>query len=101
MDWLLLIEILYALIVIAVCVHIIYETNNTAKTMAYFLFAIFVSLVVIIFYFSFGINYRKRRMYSKKLVENDEMLEDLKNQIQDYSKANFESRGQDFKTNRE
>ena len=69
--------------------------------MAYLLFAIFVPFVGMIFYFSFGINYRKRRMYSKKLVENDAMLEDLKNQIKDYSKANFESRGQDFKTNRE
>jgi len=101
MDWLLLIEIIYTLIVIAVCIHIIYETNNTAKTMAYILFAIFVPIAGIIFYFSFGINYRKRKMYSKKLIQNDILLEQLKDQISQYSKLNFEQRGQDFKDNRE
>jgi cardiolipin synthase len=40
-------------------------------------------------------------MYSKKLVQNEMMLKQLKDQINQYSKLNFEQRGQDFKDNRE
>jgi len=42
-----------------------------------------------IFYFTFGINYRNRRMYSKKLTENSELSDKLREKIYQYSKQTF------------
>lgn len=82
MNWILIAEIAYACILILVCIKIIYDTENTTKTLAYILFAIFVPVVGIFFYFSFGINYRKRTIYSKSLF--DEAFEvDLMSQLKD------------------
>src|SRR5690625_1427577 len=82
MNWILIAEIAYACIIILVCIKIIYDTENTTKTLAYILFAIFVPVVGIFFYFSFGINYRKRTIYSKSLF--DEAFEDdLMSQLKD------------------
>lgn len=79
MNWLLVYEIIYAGIAMAVCLRIIYDTRTNTKTLAYLLFVIFVPIVGIIFYFSFGINYRKRKMYSKKLLRDDNMREKFQN----------------------
>lgn len=73
MNWLLIFEILYVLMIILVCIRIIRDTQNTTKTLAYILLAIFVPFFGVIFYFSFGINYRKRKIYSKKIFRDAEM----------------------------
>jgi cardiolipin synthase A/B len=64
-----------------VCLRIIYDTRSSSKTLAYLLLTIFVPVGGILFYFMFGINYRKRLIYSKKLVEDKVRLEELKNRI--------------------
>ena len=61
-----------------VCLRILYDTRSTTKSLAYILLVIFLPIVGIIFYFSFGMNYRKRKMYSKKLVEDGTMAVHLK-----------------------
>lgn len=71
MSWMLILEIAYVLILILVCIQIIYDTTSTNKTLAYLLLVIFIPLIGILFYFSFGINYRKRRLFSRKLIEDD------------------------------
>ena len=71
LQWLFLLEIIYLLVVIAVALRIIYDTRSTTKTLAYLLLVIFVPVLGIIFYFSFGINYRKRKMYNKKLLVDE------------------------------
>ena len=65
--WILIAEILYLLILGLTCFRIVYDTRSVSKTLAYLLFAVFVPFAGIIFYFSFGINYRKRKIYDKKL----------------------------------
>lgn len=90
MNWLLLYEIAYTIVLILVCLRIIYDTQSTTKTLAYLLLAIFVPFAGMIFYFLFGINYRKRKMYSKKLSENDEMAEQLKARLYRYSKQTYQ-----------
>lgn len=75
MTWLIFLEIVYLIIVVLVCIRIIYDTSNNAKTLAYLLLAILIPVAGIIFYFSFGTNYRKRKMYDKKLIA-DEVLAD-------------------------
>jgi cardiolipin synthase A/B len=77
MNELTIIEIIYGLIVALVCVRIIYDTRSSSKTLAYLLLAIFVPVAGILFYFIFGMNYRKRSIYSKKLVKDEGMLRKL------------------------
>jgi len=80
-DWFLVAEITYILLVIGVCLRIIYETRSSTKTLAYLLLTIFVPIAGIILYFSIGINYRNRSMYSKKLLSDQKLQERLKIQI--------------------
>ncbi len=67
----LILEILYLLLLIFSCIRIIYDTRSAPKTISYLLFAIFVPVVGIIFYFSVGINYRKRKMYRQKIISDN------------------------------
>ncbi|WP_199118543.1 cardiolipin synthase [Pedobacter sp. ASV28] len=90
MNWLLLGEIVYVLIVIAVCLRVVYDTRTTTKTLAYLLMIVFLPFVGIFIYFSFGINYRKNNMYSKKLFEDEDMANRLTNILSNYSKEAFE-----------
>lgn len=89
MNWLLIGEITYVIVLILVCLRIIYDTRSTTKTLAYLLFAVFVPIFGMIFYFSFGINYRHRKMYSKKLYENDDLAVKFQQRILHYSEQTF------------
>lgn len=68
-------EAIYLLVVLAVCLVVIRDTRDTAKTLAYLLLVIFLPGVGIAVYFAFGINYRKRKLYARKL-DGDEHLRD-------------------------
>ncbi len=81
MNWLLVAEIIYLIILILVCVRIIYDTRSNTKTLAYLLLTIFIPVVGMIFYFSFGINYRKRKIYTKKLFTDAAMAGLLNDKI--------------------
>ena len=89
MNWLLLYEVVYISILVLVCLRIVYDTNDSSKTLAYLLFAIFVPIIGIIFYFSFGINYRKRKMYKQKVFEDENFVKNLDGNIIKYSKEPF------------
>ncbi len=69
--------------------RIIYDSYDNSKTLAYLLLAIFAPIVGLIFYFSFGINYRKRKMYSKKIIEDEELVKKLEDSILKYSQTTF------------
>lgn len=101
MNWLLVYEIIYVLIVILVCLRIVYDTRNNTKTLAYLLLVIFLPVIGIIFYFSFGINYRKRKMYSKKLFNDDKLAKKLKADIFQYSKNTFEENSAEIKKSKD
>lgn len=81
MDWHWIALIAYLAILTLVCLRIIYDTRTTTKTLAYLLLAAFLPVIGMLFYFSFGINYRKRKLYSKKLFDNDELLHRIKQDI--------------------
>ncbi len=81
MNWLLLGEIAYIIILILVCIRIIYDTRSTSKSMSYLLLVIFLPVVGIILYFSFGVNYRNRKIYSKKLIKDAELDKQLRQDI--------------------
>jgi cardiolipin synthase len=70
LNWFFILELLYLLVLVIVCVRIIYDTSSTVKTLAYLMLVIFLPLFGIFFYFAFGINYRKRELYSKKIISD-------------------------------
>lgn len=55
-------------------VRIILDTNNPAKALSYLLLNVMLPVVGSIAYFTLGVNYRKRRIYSKKLKATNQLL---------------------------
>jgi cardiolipin synthase len=85
----LIFDIVYFILLILVCIRIILDTRSSSKTLAYLLLAIFFPIGGMIFYFIFGINYHKRQIYSKKLVEDEEQLKKLNRQTISLSARNL------------
>ncbi|HSZ35136.1 MAG TPA: cardiolipin synthase [Puia sp.] len=101
MNWLSIFEVVYTVVLIFVCFRIILDTRSITKSLAYLLFAIFVPFAGIIFYFLFGINYRTRKMYSKKLVDDDELSARLNKQIYQYSRKTLDESDAAVQSNKE
>jgi cardiolipin synthase len=80
-DWLLVAETIYILLIIAVCLRIIYDTDSTSKTLAYLLITIFFPIGGTIIYFTLGTNYRKRKLYSKKIFNDEQLMSVVKTRI--------------------
>ena len=78
MNWSLLIEILYFVILIGTILRIIYDTTKPSKTLGYLLLVTFLPIAGIIFYFIFGVNYRKRKIYQKKKGTDKEFEKELR-----------------------
>lgn len=87
MNWILFGEIAYGLLVLFVILRVLNDTRSGTKALAYILFIIFVPFVGMIFYFSVGINYRKRKLYSKKIVEDEPLRQQIRNKMNTYSEA--------------
>ena len=79
--WILILEILYILVIIASCLRIIYDTRSTTKTLAYLMLTIFLPVAGMIIYFCIGTNYRKRKLYSKKIVKDEQMQLQIRDRI--------------------
>lgn len=101
MNWLLVLEILYIVVLIMVCLRIIYDTGSNSKTLAYLVFAVFVPVIGMGFYFLFGTNFRNKKMYSKKLFGNEEIAVQLKEKIDHYSKQTFAENDAEVIANKE
>lgn len=74
----------YILILLIICLRIIFETYSSTKAWAYLFFCIFVPGIGMLFYLAFGINYWKKKLYTKKTGENDKLLSQLKKEIEPY-----------------
>lgn len=90
MNYIFLFELLYIVLIGLVCMRIIIDTKHSGKTLAYLLFTIFVPVVGILFYFTFGINYRKRKIYSKKLIIDQIAGNQVADQLKIYHQRNLE-----------
>lgn len=91
MNWLILAQIIYVLLLIAVCLRILYETHSTNKTLAYLLFSIFIPVIGMAFYLTFGINYWQRKRYNKKLKMDAELIERLRKEVGVYNKVSLKA----------
>ncbi|MDR1054638.1 MAG: cardiolipin synthase [Prevotellaceae bacterium] len=78
-------EVLYLLIILGVIIKIIIDTDNSIKSLGYILFVVFIPVIGIILYFLIGVNYRKQKLYKKKLVENTRLFNALRREIYDYT----------------
>lgn len=87
MNRILLGEIAYLLLVIVVIFRVLYDTRSSTKALAYILFIVFVPFIGMVFYFSFGINYRKRKLYSKKISEDQTLRQRIREKMDTYSDA--------------
>ncbi|MEM8521355.1 cardiolipin synthase [Flavobacterium sp. PL12] len=87
MNWILATQIIYSLAVFIVILRVLYDTRSSTKALAYILFIIFVPIAGMLFYFSFGINYRKRQLYSKKLEVDEPIRVKIQNKMNVYSDA--------------
>lgn len=101
MTLLVILEILYGILVVLVCFRIILDTRNATKSLAYVLFTIFVPVIGMGFYFLFGINYRHRHMYKKKLFKDEKLALDLRTKLFEYSKETYLGRDKSLSQTRE
>ena len=91
MNWFSIVEIIYVGLLILVCLRIIYETDTSTKALAYLMLVIFLPVIGCIIYFSFGVNYRKRKIYSKKLVGDSNLAKKIGESIIKFTKQNLEN----------
>lgn len=73
MDWIILSEIIYALLLVGVSMRVLFDTRSPVKTSAYLLLIIVLPIIGMIIYLSVGLNYRKYIIYSKKLTSDREL----------------------------
>ena len=91
MNWILILEIIYILFLIGVCLRIIYDTQSVTKTLAYLLLVIFLPIIGVFIYFSFGINYRKNKLYSKKIIQDQKQEDLVLAKLESYNLKNLEA----------
>ncbi len=75
-----LIVLVYALMIFTV-IRIIFDTVNVTKALGYLLLTITLPVLGSIVYFSLGVNYRKRKMYNKKLITDEKFLLALRKDV--------------------
>jgi len=81
MSWYLAGAAAYIVLVIVVCGRILYDTDSTSKTFAYLLVAILLPAIGMIIYFAVGANYRKNKLYSKKITNDNKLLNEIRKKI--------------------
>ncbi|MGZ3872070.1 MAG: cardiolipin synthase [Mucilaginibacter sp.] len=100
MDIYLLISILYTPLVIFVCLKVLYDIRSTSKTFAYLLVVIFVPLVGMIIYFAVGANYRKNKLYSKKIISDRKLWAEIREKIIHESEKTLDTGEQEVKSHK-
>ena len=88
MDWILVLELLYVAFILFVCLRIIFDTDNVTKTVGYLMVVIFIPLIGVFIYFSFGINYRKNKLYTKKIILDKKQQKIILEKLDTYNTKN-------------
>jgi cardiolipin synthase A/B len=88
------VSILYLLSLFYICSKILYGVHSTTKTFAYLLITLFVPVVGMLVYLAVGANYRKNKLYSKKIIHDDKLLADIKAKIVRESEENLKATDQ-------
>ncbi len=75
--------LLYLVLLVFTVVRIILDTHSSSKALAYILLVILLPLAGILFYFSFGVNYRHLKMTEKGIEAMHELTASIKKYIPD------------------
>lgn len=97
MNWILILEVLYVIFIVGVLLRVVYDTQSVTKTLAYILMVIFLPLIGVLIYFSFGINYRKNKLYSKKIIQDQEQQKKVLQKLEDYNRENLRNSKESLK----
>ncbi|NCD72330.1 cardiolipin synthase [Mucilaginibacter agri] len=97
MKWYIIEGTIYAIITIVVCLRILYDIRSTTKTLAYLLLTIFLPIVGMIIYFAVGNNYRKNKLYSKKIVSDKKLMDEIRRRIASESKKTWTASEEEIK----
>jgi cardiolipin synthase len=73
---------IYIALIIVVCIRIILDSSTPSKTLAYILLVILVPIAGVIFYLSVGLNYRKRKLYKKKIDIDRQSFPELDSELE-------------------
>lgn len=92
-----IIAVIVLIIDIITAYRIIIDTHNSTKTLAYLLLVLILPIVGSAFYFSFGINYRKKKIYSKKIISNDILYRNIMDWLKVRSRKTEEAFEDDLK----
>ena len=79
--------IAHVAIVIFTIIRILLDTHSTPKTLGYLLIVILFPIIGVLFYFSFGINYRHLSSTNKGIMAQRELDIQLSNNLPDNTKA--------------
>ncbi len=74
-------SVLYGIFAIIVCVVILMTARTGSKALAYLALIALVPVLGIIFYLSFGINYRKNKIYTRKILQDDRLATLIQNAL--------------------
>ncbi|MBC7401459.1 MAG: cardiolipin synthase [Mucilaginibacter sp.] len=99
MHWY-IISILYILLVLFVCGKVLYDIQSTSKTFAYLLVVILLPGIGIITYFAVGANYRKNKLYSKKIVRDNRLRAEIRQKIVNESEKALDSGEKEVQSHR-
>jgi cardiolipin synthase len=91
MNWFLLGIISYICLVVAVCLRVLYDTDSTSKTFAYLLITVLLPGLGMLIYFAVGANYRKNKLYSKKIVNDAALLAEIREKIMVESEKSWDT----------
>lgn len=92
-DWIKLIDFTIMFWVVSsglalfTAMRVVLDTHSPTKTSAYLLLIIILPIVGALIYFTFGVNYRKRKIYNKKLIANQALFDRIKARILNESMA--------------
>ncbi len=91
------VEIIYLIAVVLLSVKIIIDTKTNSKTLAYLLLLIFLPIFGIIFYFVFGVNYRKRKFYNFKIERDEKLFKEIRTLVGRYHRQTFQKLDENLK----
>ncbi len=75
----------YIVLIVYTIYRILMDTRSSSKAIAYILLVIIMPIIGSIVYFSFGINYSKNKLYSKKVEFEYKFIEDIRQIVQSKS----------------
>ena len=74
---------IYVLVLVYTIVRILLDTHSTSKALAYFLMVVLFPIFGLVFYYSFGINYRHIKSTQERIVSFNKLTEQFNKYVED------------------